>query len=330
MNLGGTWQYGKLNAPGIDAGGTARISGQGNNRFRLSFRIGLLPYFEQQAMWEQISNPLADGNTADPWPAMGPAPWTTEYDPWMTDIPTLRCPSDPGVGGGTMGRANYAVCIGDGSHRTDTGIINFTNNQWSNGIESDAMGSNRGMFINRKETAFRDVLDGLSNTVMGGEIATDLADRDTRTAPRNSGDWAAMHGGLLPCEASVNPERPQFWRDDATGVMGGNTTRGGRWADGAPIYSAFTSILSPNSPSCLGGGDSSSGEISISSRHQGGAHVLMGDGAVKFITDSIEAGNKNSPKVRFGAGYPQPGSRSPFGVWGALGTRASREIIEEF
>ncbi|QDT05635.1 hypothetical protein K227x_40360 [Rubripirellula lacrimiformis] len=330
MQLGGTYQYGKLNVPGLNAGGTTRISAAGNNRFRLSFLIGLLPYFEQQAMWEQISNPLADGIPTDPWPAMGPAPWTTTYSPWMTDLPMLRCPSDPGVGGGTLGRTNYGVCLGDATHRVDTGIINFTNNQWSNGIEADAMGSNRGMFINRRYTGFRDVLDGLSNTIMAAEMTTDLGDRDTRTAPRNSADWTAMHGGTLPCTSSIDPERPQFWLSAATNVLAGNQTRGARWADGAPIYTSFVTILAPNSPVCLGGADSSSGEISASSRHQGGVHVIMGDGAVKFVTDSIEAGDKNSPKVRYGTGYPQPGSASPFGLWGALGTRAAKETVGEF
>ena len=57
-------------------------------------------------------------------------------------------------------------------------------------------------------------------------------------------------------------------------------------------------------------------------RHQGGAHVLMADGAVKFITDSIEAGNVNA-SARVLAGV-----ESPFGLWGALGTRGSNEVID--
>jgi len=62
-----------------------------------------------------------------------------------------------------------------------------------------------------------------------------------------------------------------------------------------------------------------------SSRHQGGVHVLMGDGAVKFITDSIEAGDQNSAHVGNGANFLAAGRMSPFGLWGALGTRASKE-----
>jgi hypothetical protein len=61
----------------------------------------------------------------------------------------------------------------------------------------------------------------------------------------------------------------------------------------------------------------------------------MGDGAVIFITDSIEAGDARHPVVRnnaaINASHPGTvaGSESPYGLWGALGTRASKEQIEE-
>jgi prepilin-type processing-associated H-X9-DG protein len=63
------------------------------------------------------------------------------------------------------------------------------------------------------------------------------------------------------------------------------------------------------------------------SRHQGGCHVLMTDGAVKFITDSIESGDSTSAVVGFG--YRVPGSGSPFGLWGSFGMRAAKEVISE-
>ena len=57
----------------------------------------------------------------------------------------------------------------------------------------------------------------------------------------------------------------------------------------------------------------------------------MGDGAVKFITDSIEAGNSRDQVVYFHNAMLQAnvGGQSPFGLWGALGTKASKEIISE-
>ncbi len=54
------------------------------------------------------------------------------------------------------------------------------------------------------------------------------------------------------------------------------------------------------------------------SRYQGVAHVLMGDGAVKFITDSTEAGNQT-------VGIIVPGMASRYGLCGALGTAMGEE-----
>jgi hypothetical protein len=47
----------------------------------------------------------------------------------------------------------------------------------------------------------------------------------------------------------------------------------------------------------------------------------MGDGAVIFMTDSVESGDQ-----RIGITYP--GQESPYGLWGALGTKNTREQIE--
>ncbi len=38
----------------------------------------------------------------------------------------------------------------------------------------------RGVFMVRKESKFRDILDGLANTIAMGEIKTSLGDRDIR------------------------------------------------------------------------------------------------------------------------------------------------------
>ena len=56
----------------------------------------------------------------------------------------------------------------------------------------------------------------------------------------------------------------------------------------------------------------------------------MADGSVIFITDSIEAGDSTAGTVRRSrTGARAPGSESPYGLWGALGTKASKEVIEE-
>ena len=63
-----------------------------------------------------------------------------------------------------------------------------------------------------------------------------------------------------------------------------------------------------------------------SSWHRGGVHVLFCDGSTDFITDAIESGDLQGASVRHGmTGELAPGSKSPYGIWGALGTRASND-----
>ena len=93
-------------------------------------------------------------------------------------------------------------------------------------------------------------------------------------------------------------------------------------------------ILPPNRELCINNTNIVSVAINPpSSRHLGGAHILMGDGAVIFITDSVEAGDSNRGQVGITTAHNDPmsvpGSESPYGLWGALGTRASKESIEE-
>ena len=98
-----------------------------------------------------------------------------------------------------------------------------------------------------------------------------------------------------------------------------------------PLYAAFNTILPPNREICSDRRNTwRPGIYGASSRHIGGCHILMGDGAVIFITDSIEAGsNQDGMVIWNGTGPRSPGSQSPYGLWGALGTRGAKETIEE-
>ena len=112
-------------------------------------------------------------------------------------------------------------------------------------------------------------------------------------------------------------------------MLAANQGRGYRWASGLQPYTAINTILAPNKETCMSLEDTTPGALPPSSRHQGGVHVWMGDGAVKFITDSIEAGNSLAGTVLDGGmGARAPGSVSPYGLWGSLGTKASKEVIE--
>ncbi|MCD0459197.1 DUF1559 domain-containing protein [Roseiconus lacunae] len=321
----------------------------------LSCFVSMTPYIEQQALWDEISNEstyqIPDTNTPrnPAWPAMGPAPEETaigyHYRPWMTQIPTLRCPSDPGQGLPAMGRCNYSASLGDSSNwlalygnMTD-GFVpadNFAR-------QSNATG--RGFFKIRVQTRFRDVIDGLSNTIAFGEHITSLFDRDVRG--QTAYDIPTAYDNPRGCDAYVSPERPGFWSDGTDGgieppnLMGGsawfaaNWGRGCTWAHMGSVDTGMLTQAPPNSPTCNGWWSKlQPGNMPPSSQHPGGCHVVMGDGAVRFITDSIEAGDQysNSPGYHNDqyvlTGPLAPGSPSPYGLWGALGTRAQKEVLE--
>ena len=157
----------------------------------------------------------------------------------------------------------------------------------------------RGVFVPRVTMRFSDVTDGLSNTFMLGEIATDLGDRDTRTEPaagpgakvlRDNPAWAREN-------KLIDAERPTFWESSRNSkVLGGNRSmrRGFRWADGMPLYTAFNTILPPNRETILRDDrDDCWGILPPSSRHQGGANFCFSDGAVRFIGDSIDAADED-------------------------------------
>jgi prepilin-type N-terminal cleavage/methylation domain-containing protein/prepilin-type processing-associated H-X9-DG protein len=338
MQMGGTRRG--------DSGG--EVNAPGDNGLLLSFLVGLTPFIEQQALWEQISTPYRNPNNRVFSP-MGPQPnrgipnANQFYAPFMTEVTTLRCPSDPGFGLPAQGRTNYAGCLGDAIWRTNIGPINWnaTQGQW---VENQALAlrtreSCRGVFVPRMFTGLRDILDGTANTIAMGEILTDVGDNDIRTTPFRARNQEGILRQPSGCKAEVDPARPRFWNPAGPpDVTVDDNRRGYKWACGLPTYTGINTILPPNREVCLiGGSVAAPGVVPPSSNHQGGAHVLMADGAVKFITDSIDAGDADSPTgetIFIGAAVGNsaapaiPGAPSRFGVWGALGSRASKEVLK--
>jgi hypothetical protein len=110
--------------------------------------------------------------------------------------------------------------------------------------------------------------------------------------------------------------------------------------DSAPGYRAFagnaffvsvSTALPPNSASCYDGSVVLNSIhwnptlASAGSWHVGGVHGLMADGSVRFISENIDSGNQSATIPSITAGGP-----SPYGVWGAVGTRAGGEAIRNF
>lgn len=315
---------------GLSAAGAA-LSRPNTNCGQLSAFPGLLPFFEAQSLWDQLSNSHQPEPGESPsgtmnnglWQAMGPQTFRdmNTYDPWQTQIPTLRCPSDPGQSVIGVGTVNYAFCYGDAILRI--GYIPT--------YRFADRAVYRGVFMPQRPRKFRDILDGLSNTIAMGEIATDLGGREangtvvSRLATGLGG--TATASDTSRCTALLDPERPQFIRPGEP-VLTSDQSRGGRWMSAFLPCTAMNTVLPPNSPTCpLNWGTPAwtSGIFSAGSRHQGGAHVLMADGSVQFITDSIESGDQQAPSIS--SLHNNAGQASPYGLWGALGSISAREQV---
>lgn len=281
--------------------------GVNTNTARLSGWVMLLPFFEQQALYDQIKGPLTVGTVT--YPAWGPttASDSPAYTPWTVQVNALVCPSDGAVtakAATNAGRNNYRFSVGDSINRA-----------WGRN------GPPRGLFGHHYTAAsaisFATITDGTSNTVM---LSERLFGQDSIMIRQGYAQAAlepadSVRMAPAPCLAMIDPANPRQY----TGTTYGWSGR--RWANGFPAYVGFNTVFPPNSPSCVSNNSSETCNFVIAptSNHPGGVNVAMGDGSVTFISETINAGDPTLIEVTMGA--------SPYGVWGALGSKAGGESV---
>jgi prepilin-type processing-associated H-X9-DG protein len=270
--------------------------------------VWLCPYMDEAPVYNRIATQQPGGALNGMYPAMGPEPWDWVYAPWQYQVKILRCPSDRYSGYTPQAKTNYAFCIGDTITSNNGGIEWWTPEP-------------RGIFYLHSKIGVGDITDGASNTIA-------MAERSLHQ------DGTSIHGNIYQGLGGM-PQNPQVCLNLAVGqnfipsAVGSLTDwPGSRWCDINPSMTGMTTILPPNSPSCsMSTWDGDAGIFSATSRHQGGVHVLMGDGAVRFISNSINAGVASSPDPALSAVNYSPRGPSPYGIWGALGTRNGNEAI---
>jgi hypothetical protein len=280
---------------------TGTNTGTNNNAGRLSPLFGMLPFLDQSNLFSAIQSGAGDNQGTNPW---------TSRQWWDQDIVAFQCPSDT-LHDRDRGKTSYVVNKGDRATE----------------LENREQERNRGVFGGQYGVGvrIRDIVDGTSNTI---------AISETRRSVAYGGDDLEVYGqarintaGVEPnpslCIAALDPANKARFAAGSNGER----VRGDRWGDGRPAFTGFQTILPPNSPSCIAGGnneDPNNAIYSASSAHTGRVQVLMCDGTVRFVSENIDTGNITAvPPVR--ATTP-----SPYGVWGALGTRGCGETIGEW
>ena len=269
----------------------------------LSGFVAMLPYMEGAEIYDRI---MGSGSP--------PHVETTSFAPYTTQSPGLLCPSDlpriTGIPNHPWGQTNYLFSIGDQSH--------VQNADWS-----VAGYKQRGLFGSNSNCPIRDITDGTSQTIAMSEC----------TRPEGGGATAAnnltaAYGDKTWSPSDCNAAWSGSAFANASKLRARDLAPGMRWHTGWNGSVNFTTTLPPNGPVCNQPWGQGGGVVPPRSKHGGGVQVLFADGRVTFVSENIDTGNL--------ATYPWPGNDpadsslrtradSPYGVWGALGTRAGTE-----
>ncbi len=255
--------------------------GIGGEHYRYSTLAMLAPFLEQTPIFGALNynHPvyLPDG-------AISPA----NSSLLATKINLFLCPSDtptevqPG-----FAPANYMANAGDGM---PGGSALYDN-------------PNGAFFFNSGVT-FAGIVDGLSQTAMitesilgpgGFNVPTGLTmgPRKVMAQQPAVATTTQLNLSVAECQAAAAGTSGYF-----------NGQRGGSWAQGDFRHALYTHTYPPNSKTfdCLRGSDY--GWKTGRSYHSGGVNLLLGDGSVRFVKDSVDAR-----------------------TWAALGTRSGGEVL---
>jgi prepilin-type N-terminal cleavage/methylation domain-containing protein/prepilin-type processing-associated H-X9-DG protein len=239
----------------------------------------LLPYLGENPLYNTLNfslNPEQGATTA------GVAQNTTALN---QTLESLLCPSD----------------LYNQKLQGDSGVHNYllsTGNTLPVSPRNPGGVPVNGIFFENSSVRIRDIVDGTAQTACVSETI------------KSEGGPAVWDGrsrttGFVLTRNNTNapPSAPALTAYDAQCTGAGlqiQQTRGSRWLYGAPAHTMYNHHRWPNDPrpDCRGGLPHSNRSdpywrdlthsVTARSRHPGGVHVLLCDGAVRFVSEEID------------------------------------------
>ena len=282
--------------------------------------VPILPYVEEVKRYNDICNGIAASD--------GFAPWSggTGLD---TSPEILLCPSDsraqPVNRRGRSQGKSYLWNVGDIVTGCTQGVR--SRSVFASGWSGTGNGVMDPRNIAIARVKLKDVTDGTSKSLMISE----------RAVGTGSGADTSVKSGFAVGVAMSKSTKPQLCLDQVVnGQLASTYTSGAsvtRWASREDHNNVFYTILPPNGPSCTSQGSANGyatddyALMTASSYHPGGVNAVMADGAVRFVSEIIDAGDPNQVPITVSSNHMRYTGVSQWGVWGALGTIRGAEPL---